>query len=154
MNTRIVRRSGALALVAALALGAAACDDDPTGLDDDHGDPDQVVLLLNGVQIASATAINVGTTTGEIHLEPGEETNHIDVVFLDEEGDPITFDDDFYLEVEVGDEAIAEFEQDTPGEFGGHAHGKVEGETTLTLHLGHIDHRDWSSAEIRMHVEP
>ena len=145
MNTRIVRRSGALALVAALALGSAACDDDPTGLDEEHGDPDQVVLLLNGVQIASAAAVNVGTTTGEVHLEPGEETNHIDVVFLD---------DDFYLEVEVGDETIAEFEQDTPGEFGGHAHGKAEGETTLTLHLGHIDHRDWSSAEIRMHVEP
>jgi hypothetical protein len=39
--------------------------------------------------------------------------------------------------VEVEDESIAEFEQDTPGEFGGHLHGLQVGSTTLTFFLMH-----------------
>ena len=148
MRTReMFRRLGVFAAVGGLALGAAACEDDPTGIEEGHGDPASVRLMLGGQEIASATN---AAATGEIHLHPGEETDHIRVQFLDDDGDPITFDDDFYLQVEVGDETIAEFEQDNPGEFGGHAHGLVEGETTMEFWLmhgavggGHPDFRSW-----------
>ena len=148
MRTREMFRSlGALGVAGALALGAAACEDDPSGPDEDHAEPVSVRLMLGGQEIASA--INA-SSTGHIHLHPGEVTDHITVEFVDEGGDPIIFDEDFYLEVDVGNEAIAEFDQDTPGEFGGHAHGGVEGETTMTFKLmhgavgtGHPDFTAW-----------
>jgi hypothetical protein len=135
-RNRLFTKPAAFALAAALILGVAACEDDPTGLDDDHQDPASVRLVLGGQEIATATASNA---TGEIHLHPDEETDHITVEFLDADGDVIDFEDedDFYLEVGVGDPSVAEFEQDTPGEFGGHAHGLVVGQTTMTFRLMH-----------------
>ena len=61
-----------------------------------------------------------------------------------------------YLEVDVADEAVAEFEQDTPGEFGGHAHGVAVGVTTMTFKLMHgavgSGHSDFTAAAIRVEV--
>ena len=138
---------GLFALSGALVLGSAACEDDPAGPDDDHAEPVSVRLMLGGQEIAGATS---AASTGEIHLHPGEETDHITVQFLDADGDVVSLDDDFYLEVDVEDEAVAEFEQDTPGEFGGHAHGVAEGVTTMTFKLmhgvvgsGHSDFTPW-----------
>lgn len=63
----------------------------------------------------------------------GEETGHITVEFLDEDGDVVELHaEDFYLEVDVDDDGIAAFEQDSPGEFGGHVHGGAEGSTMMT----------------------
>lgn len=152
-RNELFRNLGAFALASVVALGAAACEDDPTGPDDDHGDPASVRLMLGGVEIASATNT---TASGEIHLHPDEETDHITVQFLDDDGDVIDFDDDFYLDVVVGNEAVAEFEQDTPGEFGGHAHGVAVGETTMIFRLMHgavgSGHPDFSSAAIPVEV--
>lgn len=146
------RKIGLFTLVGTLAMGAAACEDDPTG-PDDHGEPASVRLMLGGQQIASATN---AASTGEIHLHPGEETDHITVEFLDDDGDVIDFDADFYLEVDVANETIAEFEQDTPGEFGGHAHGVAVGETTMTFKLMHgaigSGHSDFTAAPIAVEV--
>lgn len=142
----------ALALAGTVALGA--CDDDPVGLDD-HADPHGVELVLNGVTIASYDA-DTGWT-GELEVEVGEETAHIDVRFVDEDGDEITLDDDVYLEVEIEDEDIAEFEQDTPGEFGGHLHGVAQGETDAVFRLMHgavgSGHADFVTTAVHVHVE-
>lgn len=75
--------------------------------------------------------------TGEIEIDVGMETEHISVYFLDDGGDRITFDADYYLQVEVTDETIAEFEQETPGEFGGHLHGIAQGVTDVVFRLMH-----------------
>lgn len=155
---RMLGRLSALSLAGALAVGAAACGDDATGPDDDpgdeHGEPAAVRLVLGGEAIATA---DLETATGEIHAHPGEETGHIAVEFVDADGDAIVFDDDFYLEVDVEDETVAEFEQDTPGEFGGHVHGHTAGETTMTFKLMHgsvgSGHPDWVSAAVPVHVE-
>jgi len=145
----------ALALVA--AVGVAACGDDITGVDDEHGEAASLQLVLNGAVIASHT---FGTTswTGELDVDEGEETAHIDVQFLDEDGDVIDFasDPEHYLEVDVEDEAIAEFEQDTPGEFGGHLHGVATGETDVVFKLMHgaigSGHADLETAAVHAHV--
>jgi hypothetical protein len=127
-------RNSTLAVVLAGAVALGACSDDPVGLDD-HADPSGVELELNGVVIASYQA-GAGWT-GELEVMEGAETAHIEVRFVDEDGDPIVLDEDTYLEVVIGDEAVAEFEQDTPGEFGGHLHGVAAGDTYAVFRLMH-----------------
>lgn len=146
------RHAWAIALLGTVVL--AACDDDPTA-PEEHGDPAGVELVLNGAVIASYDG-DTQTWTGEMEVDQGEETAHIDVRFLDEDGDPINFDGDLYLEVEVEDEAIAEFEQDTPGEFGGHLRGVAVGETDVTFRLMHgtvgSGHADFETTQVHAHV--
>ena len=61
------------------------------------------------------------------------------------------------VEVDVEDESIAEFEQDTPGEFGGHLHGVAVGETDVVFKLMHgavgSGHADFVTAAVHAHVE-
>lgn len=54
--------------------------------------------------------------TEGIEVDAGEETGHITEEFIAEDGDVLDFDDEVYLEVDVADEAVAAFEQDSPGE--------------------------------------
>lgn len=131
------RRYGMPSLVVAMtaAVFLAGCGDDLTDVDD-HGDAARVDLVMNGVVIASFT-FATNSWTGEMAVDEGEETPHIDVDFIDEDGDVIVYDADFYLEVDVEDETVAEFEQDTPGEFGGHLHGVAAGETEVVFSLMH-----------------
>jgi len=141
-----------------IAVLLAACGDDSTGIDDDdHGDEvEGVQLVLNGQTIASYDG-DSGAWTGELEVMVGEETAHIDVRFVDHDGDAIELDEDFYLEVVVEDEGIAEFEQDTPGEFGGHLHGIAVGETDVVFQLMHgsvgSGHADFVTAPVHAHVE-
>lgn len=123
-----------LALVAAVVI--AACGDDPTDIED-HSDPEGVVLELNGATIAEYDG-DTQSWTGEMEVGVGMETAHISVIFVDHDGDDINPDPaEFYLEVAVDDGNIAEFEQDTPGEFGGHLHGNQVGTTEVTFRLMH-----------------
>lgn len=151
MRTMHSFRNGAFALAAAVALGA--CSDDPVGLEE-HADPTGVELELNGVVIASYQA-GAGWT-GELEVLEGQETAHIDVRFVAEDGTPIVLDDDVYLEVEIVDATIAEFEQDTPGEFGGHLHGVAQGETDAVFKLMHgavgTGHADFETTSVHVHV--
>lgn len=141
---------GTLALVAAVAL--FGCSDDPVGPEEhEHAEPEGVVLELNGVEIASYDQ-DTHTWTGQVQVDEGMETDHIDVIFVDHDGDDIQPDlDEFYLEVEVLDDTVAEFEQDTPGEFGGHVHGEMAGTTSIVFRLMHgsvgTGHADFSTVD-------
>ncbi len=138
-----------LAKVAAImsALALAACGTDP---DDDHPEAVKVELRLSGQVIASYVA-ETGRWTGELEVDVGEETAHISVRFLDED-DQVIDGEDVALKVEVEDESIAEFEQDKPGDFGGHLHGKSEGETDVTFILLHNDHEEFKTQPVHAHV--
>jgi len=137
----------------------AACGDDPVGLDehDEHAEPEGVVLRLNAQVIASYDE-DEGKWTGELEVDVGEETGHIDVIFVDHDGDAIEIDEDLYLEVVIGNKAIADFEQDTPGEFAGHLHGESVGETTAVFRLMHgtvgAGHPDFETSAVHVHVNP
>ncbi len=96
------------------------------------------------------------TWTGELEIDEEEESGHIEARFVNHDGDKVTLGDDYYLEVDVEDEAIAEFEQATPGEFGGHLHGHAEGETEVTFSLMHgtvgSGHADFMTTPVHIHV--
>lgn len=144
----------AAAVLASLAF-VAACSDDPVAPDDDHAEAEGVQLILNGETIASYDG-DSQTWNGEMEVEVGQETAHIAVRFVDHDGDAIPLEDNLYLEVEVEDESIAEFEQDEPGEFGGHLHGESVGETDVTFRLMHgavgSGHADFETTPVHAHV--
>ncbi len=124
------------ALLTAGILALSACES-ATEPEEYHAEEvEGAILVLSGQTIASYDGHD-DEWTGEPEVEPGEETAHITVRFVDHDMDPIQFDEDFYLEVEVEDESIAEFEQDTPGEFGGRLHGVAEGDTEIVFRLMH-----------------
>jgi len=154
VKTRSYRNSP-LAVLAALALVLGACSDSMTETDDEHAEPEGVELVLGGQVIASYDG-DTQTWTGELEVDEGEETAHITVRFVDHDGDPIPIDDDLYLEVDIEDTSIAEFEQDTPGEFGGHLHGHMAGETDVTFKLMHgavgSGHADFVTQPVHAHV--
>ncbi len=147
-------RRVALALSMAGAIALVGCGDDPVG-PDEHGDAAAVNLVMNGTMIASFS-FATNAWTGEMDVDVGTETPHISVDFVDADGDVIVYDSDFYLEVVVSDEAIAEFEQDTPGEFGGHLHGNAVGETDVVFQLMHgaigSGHADLVTTAVHAHV--
>jgi len=142
------------AVLAAVALILAACESatEPEG---EHYEPEGVELVLGGQVIASYDG-HTQTWTGELEVDEGEETPHISVRFVDHDGDPIPLGDDTYLQVDIEDESIAEFEQDTPGEFGGHLHGHMAGETDVTFMLMHgavgSGHADFVTTPVHAHV--
>lgn len=127
-------RNPPLAAAAVVALVVAACGDDPTGAD--HSEPEGVELVMNGAIVASYEGSSA-RWTGELSVNQGEETPHISVHFIDDHGDRIVFSSSYYLNVEVANESIAEFEQDTPGEFGGHLRGVARGTTGVVFRLMH-----------------
>lgn len=152
MMKKLIRRE-TLAL-AAMILVLGACSD-PMEPDDDHPEAEGVQLIMGGRVIASYDGESQ-VWTGELEVDAGEETPHIRVVFVDHDGNPVELEDDTYLEVDVEDTSIAEFEQDTPGEFGGHLHGNMEGETDVTFKLMHgsvgSGHADFVTQPVGAHV--
>ncbi len=142
------------ALLVPLVLTACG---DATGVEDDHGEGvEGVQIWLSGAMIASYDG-DTSSWTDELEVDVGTETAHMDVRFVDHDGDEVTLDSDMYLEVDVEDESIAEFEQDTPGEFGGHLHGISVGETDVVFKLMHgsvgSGHADFVTAAVHAHVE-
>ena len=146
---------GNLAAVAALsftlALGACNGTEPP----DDHADPHGLELVISGKVVASYDG-DTQKWTDELEVDVGEETPHITARFVDDKGNAIKPEDDWYLEVDVENESIAEFEQDTPGEFGGHLHGVAEGETDVVFKLMHGQvgkgHADFVTKAVHAHV--
>lgn len=151
---RQLRPNLPFALLSAGILALSACDSvEP---EENHAEEvEGVILVLNGQTIASYDGHD-REWTDELEVEPGEETAHITVRFVDHDKEVVELDDDFYLEVDVKDESIAEFEQDTPGEFGGHLHGQAEGETEITFKLMHgsvgSGHADFVTEPLHIHV--
>lgn len=143
------------ALLSAGILALSACES-ATEPEEDHADEvEGVILVLGGQTIASYDG-HEGQWEGELEIEPGEETGHITVRFVNHDMEAVQLDDDFYLEVDVEDESIAEFEQDTPGEFGGHLHGGAEGDTDIVFKLMHGNvgsgHADFVTEPLHVHV--
>ena len=142
-------------VVMLLSLVLAGCTESMTEFEEEHAEAEGVELVLGGQVIASYDG-ETQSWTGELEVDEGEETAHITVRFVDHDGDAIPIDDDLYLEVVIEDESIAEFEQDTPGEFGGHLHGHAVGETDVTFRLMHgsvgSGHADFVTTPVHAHV--
>lgn len=142
----------ALPLAGALALGA--CGDDPVGVEEEHTEPHGLSVTMSGQPVASYD-MDTGWT-GDMQVAAGEETAHLEVTFLDEDGDPLTPEDDEYLEVVIGDVNVAGWEQDSPGEFGGHLMGVAPGQTDAVFRLMHgavgVGHADFVTSGVVVQV--
>jgi len=154
MTMRLMKKTW-MALVLVGAVGVAACSDDPTGLDDHADDVEGIALVLSGAVIATFDG-DTRTWTGQLTVAAGQETAHIDVRLLDHDGDPVTLSNEYYLDVVIANEAVAEWEQDTPGEFGGHLHGVAAGQTTAVFRLMHgavgSGHADFETTAVVVRV--
>ena len=144
-----------LAAIAILSVPALyGCEESMTE-HEEHAEPEGVQISMGGRVVASYDG-DTQQWTGELEVDAGEETPHITVTFVDHDGDAIPLEEELYLEVDVEDESIAEFEQDTPGEFGGHLHGVQEGETEVTFKLMHgavgSGHPDFITTPVRVRV--
>ena len=148
-------RNSLPAVLAAFALLLGACSESMTEPEEEHAEAEGVELVMGGQVIASYDG-DTQSWTGELEVDEGEETPHIAVRFVDHDGDAIPIDEDLYLEVDIEDTSIAEFEQDTPGEFGGHLHGHTPGETDVTFSLMHgavgSGHPDFVTTPVHAHV--
>ena len=93
------------------------------------------------------TQLPGGTISGEIELEPGEETDLISIYFFDDDGDRFQPDEpEFSLGFEFEEEGIAEFEQhEEDGKWSFHIHAEAEGITDLKLKLMHGGHSDFTT---------
>jgi len=154
MKMRLTKKKSWMAFALVGAVGFAACSDDPTGLD--HADDvEGIALVLNGAVLASFDGHN-RTWSGQLTVNAGQETAHIDVRLLDHDGDELTLSSEYYLDVVIANEAIAEWEQDTPGEFGGHLHGVATGQTTAVFRLMHgavgSGHADFETTAVVVRV--
>lgn len=130
-----VRRLGGTGLALATVLALGACDDDPVGNDEEHLDPVGLVVLNAGVEVLRVEGLNI---IGSLTVAAGDETAHLDVEFIDEDGDRfVPTDPDEWLRVTVANPAIAAWNQDEAGEFGGHLEGLSAGTTTIGFDLMH-----------------
>ena len=149
----------------AVGAGHADFETEPLHVDvhaHDDGDDDSA-SGVEGVQLVLRTdtiAVYDGDTemwsdTVEVSVGLG---GHIDVKFVDHDGDAVELGDDYYLEVESEDTSIANYLQDTPGGFAIHIRGVAEGETGMVFRLMHgavgAGHADFETEPLRVRVRP
>jgi hypothetical protein len=101
MRANFARIRNGVLTVLALGVGLSACDDETTGIEDDHFEPVSVQLVMGGQVLATAGSVG-GPVQGELTVVVGQETPHIDVRFLDESGNVTEPDDDVSLAVVSG----------------------------------------------------
>ncbi|MDE0396076.1 MAG: hypothetical protein OYK82_15005 [Gammaproteobacteria bacterium] len=121
-----------------------------------HGpEAEGVQLVLDGETIATYDG-DTEEWSASFEIDEGGTSGHIDVRFVDHDGDPIAFGDDYYLEVESEDSSIASFIQDDPGGFAIHIRGVAAGETGLVFRLMHgaigSGHADFSTEPFEVDV--
>ena len=114
------------------------------------------VQLVSGGETIAAFDHDTETWSASFEIDEGETSGHIDVHFVDHDGDALEFGDDYYLEVESEDPAIASFIQDNPGGFAIHIQGVADGETGLVFRLMHgaigSGHADFETEPFEVHV--
>ncbi|MGD8726205.1 MAG: hypothetical protein PVH40_01105 [Gemmatimonadales bacterium] len=138
------------AVLLVVAVGGCSDSTEPTN---GHATPDGLTISANAQTLVT---VDGQAVTGQIDVAAAAETAHLTVTFVDQDGDPIQLSTDYYLEVESANETVAEFSQDTPGEFGGHVEGIAAGQTTMAFKLMHgqvgSGHPDYVSPAVPVQV--
>lgn len=149
-----------LLAISVIVLSAGCGGDDPVSSQEEHFEAEGLVLVDSGVRFFRYFQGVVDTTGSKpSHLEAhvGELTGHWSIRFLDSEGNEISppNDPDTRFTWVIADPAIVEVFQDPgdEGEFEFHLRGLQEGETTIVLEVTHVDHADFRSIPIEVHVE-
>ncbi|NBC28138.1 MAG: hypothetical protein GVY08_14845 [Bacteroidetes bacterium] len=138
-------------------LVISSCDTTSTEDSEEHSDPFGVALILNGVEVAIQENGEITYSDGShMELEVGEETNLINLRWIDEDGDRFTPDtnEGFSLKWTIADENVLEVEQhEEDGPWSFHLVGVGSGESEVAFELWHNDHADFTSLPFEVHVE-
>lgn len=147
----ITLRSGTSILALAALVAVGACDDDPVGHHDEHQEPVGLIIASGGTDVVT---VDGTTVTGGLSLTVDGDTT-VEVQFVDEDGQRFIPDGaDEWLRVEIGDAAVAEWSQTTPGSFSGQLTGLEAGSTAAVFELMHgplnaaSAHADYTSPSI------
>ena len=156
MKYDVCARSLGLSLVVGSLL-LSACGDSTTETEPvDHAENVEGIQLVSSAQTIASYDGPAGTWSDEFEVDVGQTSGHIDVRFVDHDGDAVELGDDYYLEVESEDESIATFIQDDPGGFAIHIRGVAEGETGIVFRLMHgalgAGHADFETEPLDVHV--
>ncbi len=139
-------------LVAAL-FTLQACG---TSSNEDHSDPFGAALILNGEEVAAHEGGQITYKDGDhLEVEAGEETNRIQLRWIDEDGDRFTLEtrDGFSLRWNIADESVLGVNQDDDdGPWDFHLFGAGVGESTIQFELWHNDHADFTTLPFQVRV--
>jgi hypothetical protein len=134
-------------LLAALSLLAACTNPVRPG---GHERADGFAILLGGTELVVEDADGV---SGALPLLRGQAVGPVTVQFRFR-GEAIEPGDDFFLEIEIDDAAVATFTPASPGSFNGTFRGASAGATTMRVKLMHgrvgsiRAHADYSSSPV------
>ena len=151
---RVLACGLALAMLAIVGCGS----DNPTASQEEHFEPEGLVIIESGVRFFRYFRGQIDTNDGR-HGEleaPVGLTAHWSIKFLDENGaeiDPPN-DPDFRFTWSIADPTIVEVFQDDgdEGKFEFHLNGLKQGETTIELQVSHVDHVDFRTIPLEVHV--
>lgn len=121
-----------------LLLGAltGACSNPVS--DDDHAEPEGIVIRTGTTELVRVEGIGSGgVVTGALSVETGAQSPVLTVSFIDHDGDDIALElDEFWLEVS-SNSAAATWQGTAAGSFTGRVSGHEAGAATLTVQLHH-----------------
>lgn len=129
-------------------------EDDLVTPQEEHFEAIGIVFFTSGIQIAS---ILRGETSDTLKVALGQDSDHIDVKFYNEDEvivDPPS-DTEKTFAWEIDDESILEIHQHE-GEEGGfefHLEGLVQGVTQVEFFIDHEGHHDFRSGKIPVAIE-
>lgn len=152
----LLRRASRAALAAAFIATAAACDD-ATGSDDDDDHQEAAGLVITDQNNTTLVSVNAQRqVTGSLTVAAGQ-GRHIEVYFVDEDGDrfqPGDDDDDdgeHSLDWTVANTAVAAIDShDDHLDL----EGVAAGNTTVVFRLMHGNHSDYDAPAIPITVTP
>ena len=132
-----------------LTIAILACSNPANSDHEEHNEPVGFVLKMNGTDHVKQEN---GTVTGSFTLTNGNESDHVTIYYIAEDGDefqPHT-DEGYSLAAEFANSDMMEFESE--GDWGFHLHPKAVGTTTMTLKLMHGGHSDFTTQNITITV--
>ncbi len=150
----IVKSLSLLAVAGALALLIASCTDNPvTPGPTEHAEARGLLLSIGQDTLVT---VDSGQVQGSLSLKNGETIGSVNVTYILEDGEREVPDEpDHHLGWTIGDSTIATVAQQSgDARFSFHLTGLKEGSTTLVVKLVHVDHDDFVSPSIPVHVEP
>ena len=138
-----------------ISISFAGCsEDDLVTPQEEHFEAIGIVLYTSGIQIAS---ILRGVTSDTLKVELGQDSDHIDVKFYNEDEvivDPPS-DTEKTFAWEIDNESLVTINQHE-GEEGGfefHLEGLAQGITQVEFFIDHEGHHDFRSGKIPVEIE-
>ncbi len=151
ITSAILRTIPALAILALVMAGCRSATSPER-----HVRPSGVVATANGAEVVRVEGT---TVTGSFAVAEGGQTDLLTFTFLDAQGNIITQEADYHLELRFDIGTVASFQpQGSPYTFQGRIHGLQAGATTVQIRFmhgppGHVaTHAEYTSQSIPLQV--